>query len=86
MHYIISVRVIWTEQNTEHIARHGVTKGTVEALLEATDAAIVAGVPRGRWIVEGTVDGVLYRVVFTLSGPGEVYPITAHRIRRRRKE
>ena len=46
---------------------------------------IVAGQPRGRWVLEATIDRILYRVVFTQSGPGEVYPITAHRIRRRRK-
>ncbi len=84
MHYIILVKVLWTTQNAEHIARHGVVRGTVEEIFEARDAVIVAGQPKGRWVIEATVEGALYRVVFTRSGPGEVYPITAHRIRRRR--
>ncbi len=71
-------------RNTEHIAKHGVTREIVEEVFGAGDAVIVAGQPRGRWVIEATVEGDLYRVVFTLSGSGEVYPITAHRIRRRR--
>lgn len=78
------MKVIWTAQNTKHVARHEVSPETVEAVFAAEDAEIVEGEPKGRWIIEGTVRGKLLRVVFTMSGPDEVYPITAHRIRRRK--
>ncbi len=79
------MKVIWTEQNAAHIARHGIDLVTVETVFAADDTVILAGQPKGRWVAEGTVGGALYRVVFTQSGPDEVYPITAHRISRRRK-
>lgn len=38
-----------------------------------------------RFIVEGSVDGRVYRLVFALAGPDLVYPITAFRIARNRR-
>ena len=38
-----------------------------------------------RFIVEGTVRGRVYRLVFALTGADEVYPITAFRIARNRR-
>lgn len=72
-------------RNTKHIARHDVNREIVEAVFDAPDAVILEAEPKGRWIIEGTVGGKLYRVVFVEPGPDEVYPITAHRIGRRRQ-
>lgn len=77
------MRFVWTDQNQTHIAGHGLTRDTVEAVFTASDAAEMETERAGRWIVEGTVSRKLYRVVFARTGLDEIYPITAHRIRRR---
>ena len=38
-----------------------------------------------RFIIEGTVGGRVYRLVFAFAGPDLVYPITPFRIARRRR-
>ena len=78
------MRFIWTDQNSAHVSGHGLSRTDVEAVFDALDAAEMETERAGRWIVEGTVEGKLFRVVYALTGPHEVYPITAHRIRRRR--
>jgi uncharacterized DUF497 family protein len=78
------VRFIWTDRNRTHIARHGLSPGDVEAVFAAKDATMMETEREGRSIIEGTLNGKLHRVVFAPTGPDEVYPITAHRIRRRR--
>ena len=78
------MRFVWTEQNSAHIAEHGLSRVDVEAVFDAPDAAEMETERAGRWVVEGTVRGRLFRVVYAVTGPGEVYPVTAHRIRRRR--
>lgn len=78
------MRFVWTGQNSAHVAEHGLSRTDVEAVFDAPDAAEKETERAGRWIVEGTVRGKLLRVVYALTGPEEAYPITAHRIRRRR--
>ena len=78
------MRFVWTDRNVAHVAAHGLSTGEVEAAFGAPDAAAMGTERPGRWIVEGTVNGRLVRVVYALTGPEEVYPITAHRIRRRK--
>lgn len=78
------MRFVWTDQNSAHVAEHGLSRADVEAVFDALDAVEMETERAGRWIVEGTVRGNLFRVVYALTGPDEVYPITAHRIRRRR--
>lgn len=56
MHHVIPVKVVWTTQNAQHVAKHGVARKTVEEIFEAADAVIVAGQPKGRWVIEATVD------------------------------
>jgi uncharacterized DUF497 family protein len=78
------VRFVWTDRNVAHVAAHGLSAELVEADFGAPDAAVMETERPGRSIVEGTVNGRLVRVVFAFTGPEEVYPITAHRIRRRK--
>ena len=78
------MRFVWTDQNSAHVAEHGLTRADVEAVFDAPDAAEMETERAGRWIVEGTVEGKLIRVVYALTGPDEAYAITAHRIRGRR--
>jgi uncharacterized DUF497 family protein len=78
------VRFVWTDQNSAHVAEHGLSRADVEAVFGAPNAAVMEAERAGRWIIEGTVRGKLLRVVYALTGPDEAYPITAHRIRRRR--
>lgn len=78
------MRFVWTDQNSAHVAEHGLSRADVEAVFDAPDAAEVEAERAGRWVIEATVRGKLFRVVYALTGPDEIYPITAHRIRRRR--
>jgi len=78
------VRFVWTDQNSAHVAEHGLSLADVEAVFDAPDAAEIESERAGRWVVEGTVEGKLFRVIYAQTGPDEVYPISAHRIRRRR--
>lgn len=78
------MRFHWYPENVAHIARHGVTPADAEAIFEAGDFAARQSLPKGRLEGEGTVDGKLYRVAFTVPGPDEVLVITAFRVRRRR--
>ncbi len=80
---------LWDEQNTAHLARHGIHRELAEGIFRAADRSLFAADDDpGRFIVEGTISGRTYRLVFALSGPELIYPITAFRIahERRRKE
>jgi uncharacterized DUF497 family protein len=78
------VRLVWTARNISHIAQHGVSRETVEAIFHAADLGQALTEREDRWIAEGTVGANLYRVVYALTGADEAYPITAHRISKRK--
>lgn len=80
------MRFIWDEENRTHLARHGVDPDTAECILTAEDRLLFAvDDDPGRFIAEGTVEGKTYRLVYALSGPDLVYPITAFRIAQKRR-
>jgi uncharacterized DUF497 family protein len=80
------MRFVWDEENTAHLARHGMDTVLAERIFTADDR-LMFGVEDDpvRFIVEGTVSGKIYRLVFALAGPDLVYPITAFRIARNRR-
>ena len=84
MSYIILVKVIWDETNETHIARHGVSREQVEALMVSADFAVIALSGTFSLLGEGTVAGRFLRIIFMESVPGEVYPLTAYPVARRR--
>ena len=82
------MRFVWDDQNTAHLAQHGVTRGLAERLFTAEDRLMFAvDDDPARFIIEGSVETKTYRLVFALVGFEEVYPITMFLIaaRRRRK-
>jgi len=82
------MRFVWDDQNTAHLAQHGVTRGLAERLFTAEDRLMFAvDDDPARFIIEGSVETKTYRMVFALVGGDEVYPITMFRIAssRRRK-
>jgi uncharacterized DUF497 family protein len=82
------MRFVWDDQNTAHLAEHGVTRGLAEQLFTADDRLLFAADDDPtRFIVEGSVAMKTYRMVFALVGCDDVYPITMFRIAssRRRK-
>jgi uncharacterized DUF497 family protein len=82
------MRFVWDDQNTAHLAQHGVTRGLAEQIFTAGDRLMFAvDDDPARFIIEGTVETKTYRMVFALVGCDDVYPITMFRIasNRRRK-
>ncbi len=79
------MKVIWNETNRSHIARHGVSCAQVEALLVSPDFAVVVLPGTFSLLGEGTVSGRFMRIIFTESEPGEVFPLTAFPVARRRR-
>ena len=79
------MKVIWNETNRSRIARHGVSSAQVEALLVSPDFAVVALPGTFALLGEGTVSGRFMRIIFMESEPGEVYPLTAFPVARRRR-
>lgn len=80
------MRFVWDEENTAHLARHGIDPALAERIFTAQDRLMFAAENGpSRFIVEGTVGGKIYRLVFALAGPDLVYPITAFRIPRNRR-
>ena len=73
----------WDAQNIDHVALHGVSVETIEAVFDASDASF-AKVDAVRFLVHGTVNGRHYRVVAALVGEETVRVITAHRISKKR--
>ena len=78
------MRFHWYPENVAHVARHGLIPADVEAIFRARYFGFRQSLPKERLEGEGTVDGKLYRAVFTQPGPNEVLVITAFRVRRRR--
>lgn len=80
------MRFVWDDDNTVHLARHGVVPALAERIFAAEDRLMFATEDDpARFVVEGSVDGKVYRLVFALAGPELVYPITAFRIARNRR-
>lgn len=80
------MQVVWDEENTAHLARHGVDPALAEQIFTAEDRLMFAtDDDPARFLVEGTVGGKVYRLVFALAGADLVYPITAFRIARDRR-
>lgn len=71
--------------NVQHILRHGLTPGIVEALFQAPDAVFYPSERLGRWLVEATHLSKVYRAVFERVGTNEIYPVTAHRLEAKRR-
>lgn len=79
------MRVIWTETNAAHIAEHGVSREEVEAVFAAPGVRFGDFPGSFRKAAEAEVGGRFLRVIFTESGPGEIYPLTAYQVSRRRR-
>jgi uncharacterized DUF497 family protein len=79
------LRFIWDEQNLTHLADHRVAPETAEAVFFADDREIrLSPVGYGRYECEGTSDGRLHRLIFTVLDEETLYPISCFPIRRRR--
>jgi uncharacterized DUF497 family protein len=71
----VAMLLVWDEENTAHLARHRVDPALAERIFTAEDRLMFAAEDDpGRFIIEGTVDGKIYRLVFALAGPDLVYP------------
>ena len=80
------MRFVWDEENTAHLARHGVDRALAERIFTAEDRLMFAAEDGPAcFIVEGSVGSRTYRLVCALAGPDLVYPITAFRIARSRR-
>jgi uncharacterized DUF497 family protein len=78
------LKFIWATQNLTHLAGHGVTPEIAEALFFAEDRrAAPSAQGHGRTVIEASHSGRIFRMVFTLVGPDEIFVITAFPIRRR---
>lgn len=77
---------VWDSQNTAHMAEHGLTPETAEAVFLAPDAVFCpSSTGQGRIECEGTVAGRLHRLVFSrIEGTEDLYPISCFPIRKRR--
>lgn len=80
-------RFVWLGSNTAHVEAHGVSTVDVEAAFAAGDfASAPAPKMAGRYVGAGTVSGRVLQVVFAMTGPDEVFVITAYwTLRKRRK-
>lgn len=80
------MKFIWVQQNVAHLANHGMTPKIAEALFHAGDRkAAPSEQGFGRNVLEASHSGRLYRLVFTLVGPDEIFVITGFPIPRRPK-
>lgn len=78
------MRWIWEPENLEHLASHGVSPDMAEAIFDSEDACFAPSESgKGRIVCEGSIGDRLYRLIFCRVGEGELYAITAFRIRKR---
>ncbi len=71
---------IWTDENIEHLAEHGVTQGEFEAVVcnpESTSTSHSSGLP----IAFGfTADGRELACIYELIDKNEIFPVTAYEV------
>lgn len=80
------MRFVWDEENTAHLARHGIDPALAERIFTAEDRLMFAAEDDpARFIIEAAVGGKTRRLVFALVEPDLVYPVTAFRIARSRR-
>lgn len=72
------MRFEWDALNIEHVAAHGLSPADVEAVYAAADFEFQRRGWTLRYTGHGTVDGVLYRVVFNQVAEDMLRPITCH--------
>ena len=86
--YINSVKFIWLDQNREHVTRSGHLPDveTWERVFLSPDV-IEYPSPTSpyRFVREAMIDGLCYRIAYSETGPNEVFPLTGHRIPKRRR-
>lgn len=69
---------IWNEQNTAHLAAHGVTPEIAEAVFYAGLSDMRPSSIRHRYILEAEVDGRAYRLICDISRDSAVFPVTSY--------
>lgn len=68
------MKFVWVEQNLAHLANHGIGPDLAEAIFHAPDQrAAPSSQGKGRNILEASIEGRLYRLVFTRVGPEEIF-------------
>lgn len=86
--YINSVKFIWLDQNREHVTRSGHLPDveTWERVFLSPDAfEYPSPTSPYRFVREAEIEGVCYRIAYSETGPNEVFPLTGHRIPKRRR-
>jgi len=77
------LRFIWDDQNTAHLATHGIDPETAEAVFFEEDRMVQESTRGlGRYECEATHQGRLYRLIFTAVEEDAIYPIACFRIRK----
>lgn len=71
-------KLIWDTWNKQHIARHHVVPGEVEAICHG-NPVVLQGQQKGRLVVIGqTEEGRVLGAVLKSKGQGQYYPVTAY--------
>jgi hypothetical protein len=86
--YLNFVKFIWLKKNTEHTLRPGHLPDTMtweRVYLDSEGEEFPAPDFPDRFAREAEIDGVTYRIIYALTGPEEVFPITGFRISSRRR-
>ena len=80
------MQFFWDEINEAEIKAHGIDRATAEAVFFAEDHGISKDPSKhNRFLAEGTVDGMLYRIPFSNVFPNGIRITTAFRISRKRR-
>jgi len=73
------MQFLWDENNTRHLARHGVDPQLAEAVFRAGQDDIHGASLRWRFVLEAEVDGSAYRLFFDRTTQGDaIYPVTCY--------
>ena len=67
---------LWDENNTAHLALHGISREWAEALFQAGEDEIRATRIRHRYLMEVEREVHRYRLIFDLSMDGTIYVVT----------
>ena len=80
------MQFFWDEINEAEIKAQGIDRATAEAVFFAEDRGISKDPSKhNRFLAEGTVDGMLYRIPFSNVFPNGIRITTAFRISRKRR-
>jgi hypothetical protein len=79
------VKILWDTANKAHLAKHGIAPWLAEKIIMAGLPSLTPTDLEFRYVIEATIEGKHYRLVFGTSGDGAtIYPITAFQLKKRK--